>query len=69
MFLSVSLHIPGHTVFGSHCPLFSGFSPYSRSYPLHFISHVFIVSCHIPGPTVCISHFPCFECFSPNSRS
>ena len=35
-FLSVSSHIPGPTVFVSHFPDVSVFSPYSRSYSLHF---------------------------------
>jgi hypothetical protein len=35
-FLSVSSHIPGSTVFVSHFPDVSVFSPYSRFYSLHF---------------------------------
>ena len=41
--------------------IFSFFSPYSRSYSVHFsFSNLFSVSSHIPGPTVCISTFSVF---------
>jgi hypothetical protein len=44
--------------------LFSVFSPYSRSYSVHFsFSKFFSVSCHIPSPKVCIYHFPRFSLF------
>jgi hypothetical protein len=36
MFLTVSRHIPGPTLCVSHFPQFSFFSPYSRSYSVHF---------------------------------
>jgi hypothetical protein len=59
---SVCHHITGPTVYVSHFPRFSVFSPYSRSYCVHFsFSTFFSVSRHIPGPTVCISHFPRFS--------
>ena len=54
----------------SHFPWFSVFSPYSRSYSVHFSLSTFLsVSLHIFGPTVCISHFLCFEYFLPYPSS
>ena len=58
LFFSVSRHIAGHTIFVSHFPRFSVFSPKYRSYTMYF--SYFIVctaSRHIPGPRVCVSHF------------
>ena len=49
-------HIPGHTVFVSHFPRFSIFSPKSRFLSVYFLYFTFFtVSCHIPGPTLCFS--------------
>jgi hypothetical protein len=63
-------HILGFTVCISHFLPFSVFSPYSRSYSVHFsFSTFFSVFCHNPGPTMCVSHFPWFSVFSPYSRS
>ena len=70
MFFSVSCHIPGHTVFVSHFPRFSFFSPKSRSYSVYFSYFTFfILSLHIPSHTVFASHFPRFSVFLPQSSS
>ena len=54
-------HIPDYTVFVSHFPPFSIFSPYSMSYILHFdIFRFFTVSHPNPDPTVCVAHFDHF---------
>jgi hypothetical protein len=43
---------------------FSVFSPYSRSYSVHFSFFMFFsVFCHIPHQTVFVSHFPRFFSF------
>jgi hypothetical protein len=75
---SVSRHNSRSIVCVSHFPWFLVFSPYSRSYRVHFsISMFFSVSCHIPGPRVLclifhVFYFPrhnpgptvCFSYFS-----
>ena len=68
-FLTVSCHIPGPTVCVSHFPQFSFFSPYSRSYSVHFLFSPFLsVSRQFSLNSVCVS-FPRFSIFSPYSRS
>ena len=55
---SVSLHIPGQTMFESHFSRISFFSPYSRSYNVQFsFSTFFSLSCYILCQTVFVSHF------------
>jgi hypothetical protein len=52
VFYCLSL-FPGRTVYVSHFPRFSVFSPYSRSYCVHFSFFMFFsVFRHIPGPTM-----------------
>jgi hypothetical protein len=55
----------------SHVPRFSFFSPYSRSYTVHFsFSTLMSGSCHISGQAVFVYHFPFFiSGFSPRSMS
>ena len=46
------------------CPVFQFFSPYCRSYSVHFSFSTFSnISCHIPGPTVFAYNFPHFSFF------
>jgi hypothetical protein len=60
LFQCFSLYIHP-TVCVSHFPLFSVFSPYSRSYRVHFsFSNFFSVSHHIPGHTVFVTLFSVF---------
>ena len=68
-FLTVSRHISGPTMCVSHFPQFSFFSPYSRSYSVHFLFSPFLsVSRQFSLNSVCVS-FPRFSIFSPYSRS
>ena len=70
MFFSVSRHIPCHTVFVSHFPLFS-VSCHTLG-PAVCIFHFptfFSVSCHISSPTMWVSHLLRLPQFSPYSRS
>jgi hypothetical protein len=65
-YFSVSSHIPGHTVFVSYFARFSVFSPYSKSYSVHFSFHVFqrlFFFWHISGFALSISHFPRFSVY------
>ena len=50
-------HVPAHTVFVSHFPLFSVFLFF------FFCFFVLFCFCHFAGPTVCLSHFSTFFSF------
>ena len=59
----------------SHFPWISVFSPYSRTFSVHFSYFKFFrVSQHFSSPTLCVSHFPWFSVlfiylFWPHFRS
>ena len=68
-FISVSRHIPGHTVFVSHFPRFSVFSSKSRYYSMYFtIFHVFhCFSPYFSSCSVCFWFCRFFSDFCHNS--
>ena len=61
MFFSISLHVPGPTLWVSHFARFSMILAIFQVLPYEFL--IFLVSQfsqHIPGPRVCMPHFPRF---------
>ena len=61
MFFSISLHVPGPTLWVSHFARFSMILAIFQVLPYEFL--IFLVSQfsqHIPGPKVCMPHFPWF---------
>ena len=63
-FLSVSRHIPGHTVFKSHFPCFSIFSQYSMSYTVCFSFFTFFIfSPYSTSYSMCFSFFTFFNVY------
>ena len=61
-FFTVSCHIPDPTVWVSHFPHFSVFSPYAKYYSV-LLYFFFMFSRHIPSCRVCFSHFAHFSVF------
>ena len=69
MFFSISLHVPGPTLWVSHFARFSMILAIFQVLPYEFL--IFLVSQfsqHIPGPRVCMPHFPRFFQLSDHTQ-